>query len=802
MDIGKLYLGRDVNGENINEAMVAEGLVDVRRVKNNDEEARFASLEETAKSAGKGKHSSEPSENHIRDLKWTVDNPTKFVDSFRGKPVNAIIEYIKDGSTFRALLLPSMHLITFQLSGLRCPTFKKVEDKDVAEPFADEAKFYVESRLLQRDVKIILEGVANPVNGILLGTILHPNGNISEFLLRDGLARCVDWSMGCVTQGAEKYRAAEKQAKQSKLRLWKSYVPSNVLSDDNKRTIIGKVVEILNGDGMVIKTHDGHSKVYLSSVRPPRLADYKETLANKVDKKNVPLYDVPLLFEAREFLRKKLIGKKVNALVDYIQPKSEEYQEKTYCTIIFGETNVAEALISQGLAKVVRHKQDDEQRSQKYDELLAAEARAAKKKIGMHSEQEQATMKIADATTDSAKAKQFLPLLQRLGRFDALVEFAASGSRFRLYIQKETLLITFLLSGIECPRASRSNPQGNNQIPGEEFGDDALVFSKDRCMHREVKVEVETMDKGGNFIGYMFLDDGTNLSVGLVEQGYASVHSTAQRSSYYGALSKAEENAKAKRLNRWKNYVEEKKVQEEVEKNEPQERAVNYKRIVLTEVTRDLHFYAQSVENGTKLEQLTYQLRSELELRPPVAGAYTPKVGEVCVAKFSQDNEWYRARVLKVDGSKVTVLFIDYGNQESTVATKLAQIPAGFATLPGQAQEYALALVSLPKDDDYIEAAIDYFKSQILNDAEFLINTEYKNGSTDCVTLYNADKEDIGKMLIKDGFVLVERRRERKLQKLLSEYMKAQETAKSSRINLWRYGDITEDDATEFGALK
>ena len=32
-----------------------------------------------------------------------------------------------------------------------------------------------------------------------------------------------------------------------------------------------------------------------------------------------PLYDVPYMFEAREFLRKKLIGKKVNVTLDYIQ---------------------------------------------------------------------------------------------------------------------------------------------------------------------------------------------------------------------------------------------------------------------------------------------------------------------------------------------------------------------------------------------------------------------------------------------------------------------------------------------------
>jgi hypothetical protein len=29
-------------------------------------------------------------------------------------------------------------------------------------------------------------------------------------LLKEGLARCIDWSMGVVSQGSEKYRLAEK----------------------------------------------------------------------------------------------------------------------------------------------------------------------------------------------------------------------------------------------------------------------------------------------------------------------------------------------------------------------------------------------------------------------------------------------------------------------------------------------------------------------------------------------------------------------------------------------------------------
>lgn len=46
-----------------------------------------------------------------------------------------------------------------------------------------------------------------------------------------------------------------------------------------------------------------------------------------------PLYDIPWMYEAREFLRKKLIGKKVNVVVDYKQPARESLPEKTCCTV-------------------------------------------------------------------------------------------------------------------------------------------------------------------------------------------------------------------------------------------------------------------------------------------------------------------------------------------------------------------------------------------------------------------------------------------------------------------------------------
>jgi len=70
-----------------------------------------------------------------------------------------------------------------------------------------QAKYFTETRLLQQDVKVILEGQNNKT---LVSTVLHPNGNIAEALVRDGLAKVVDWSITLVTGGPARLRDLEK----------------------------------------------------------------------------------------------------------------------------------------------------------------------------------------------------------------------------------------------------------------------------------------------------------------------------------------------------------------------------------------------------------------------------------------------------------------------------------------------------------------------------------------------------------------------------------------------------------------
>jgi len=787
-DYGTIFLGKDMEtGINITELMIAEGWLTVR-TESARLEPHLGQLEEQAKTAKKGRWA--PSETRIvRKIKWNVENPRVVLDKFAGKKVPAIVEHVRDGSTVRAFLLPDFYHITLMISGIRSPGVHmdgRRADPGTPEALGEQAKYFTETRVLQRDIHIILE-TSN--NNNLVGSIIHPSGNIAEALLTQGFAKCVDWSMTTVTGGPEKLRSLEAQAKQKRLRVWAAYQPSENQVSDKDKEFSGKVVEIVNSDALVILKNDGKTKkIFLASIRPPRLEENeKKASSSKVFR---PLYDIPHMYEAREFLRKKLIDQKVKVTVDYIQPAQANYPEKTCCSVFLGDINVAEALVQRGLATVVRYRQDDDQRAAHYDHLLSAEAKAIKGAAGLHSKKKEVPLRFRDLT-DPSEAKKNYQSLKRLGKMDAVPEFVASGSRIRVYVPKETCILTFLLAGIQCPRAPRTVP-GGTHIPGEDFGEEAYNFTRTRILQRSVQVEVESMDKGGNFIGWLYYAGGTkNLSVELVRNGLSTMHSTAEASAHYTQIMQAEKDASSTKKNIWKNYVPVEKVEKQMDEISL-ERKVDYRRMVITTVTEEGKLYGQNVSEGPSIEKVSDSLQQALASNPPVKGAYRPKKGDVCAAKYI-DGNWYRAKVQKVAGNKVFVFYLDFGNREVTDPTKCAQMPMGLDKGPYFAKEMSLALVKLYHEEDYIALALDAIRDS--TEKEVLVNTEYKQSGTEYVTLLTPpDKQDLAKKLLQEGLVLVDARREQKFQSLLEGYRTAQDEAKKEHRGVWRYGDISEDD--------
>lgn len=258
--------------------------------------------------------------------------------------------------------------------------------------------------------------------------------------------------------------------------------------------------------------------------------------------------------------------------------------------------------------------------------------------------------------------------------------------------------------------------------------------------------------------------------------------------------------------NEAKQKKKEQELQQELDKLE---------KVVVTEISSDASIiFVQNIAKGKQLEELLISMRQELKSNPPHPGAYTFNKGDVVAAKFSQDGQWYRGRIdkLNANSKEADVTFIDYGNKESVALKDIAPLPSGgfsITIVPATAQMYALALLALPQNDPDV---IDYARRALENAVmgrEMYLRKEYKetiNGIlVDTVCLIDClTKENVGLNLVKEGYFMTrssgrDRRKERKMIKLVTEFRNAQDHAKKNRLVLWMYGDNTEDDARDFG---
>lgn len=101
--------------------------------------------------------------------------------------------------------------------------------------------------------------------------------------------------------------------------------------------------------------------------------------------------------------------------------------------------------------------------------------------------------------------------------------------------------------------------------------------------------------------------------------------------------------------------------------------------------------------------------------------------------------------------------------------------------------------------EEYASQGIQALKEDLL-DRTLNMNIEYRVTGSPFVSLADPEsKDDLLKNLISDGLLMVDKKGGRRLAKLVDAYVAAMEEAKKGHLNIWEYGDITVDDAREFG---
>jgi staphylococcal nuclease domain-containing protein 1 len=619
------------------------------------------------------------------------------------------------------------------------------------------------------------------------------------FLLEAGLARSNDQHVTLLGNQMAQFRNAENAAKSAKKGVFTGATASKAAGVQEADFT---VIRIQNGETLFIRTRSGEErKVTLSSIRQPKPSDPKQA---------------PFQAEAKEFLRKRLIGKHVKVSIDGKKPASEGFEEREVATVSVGGKNIALALVEAGYASVVRHRRDDDDRSPDYDALLLAEESAQKDGKGMWSEKLPAAKQYQDYSESLQKAKMEASVLQRQKKVPAIVDFVRAGSRFVVLVPRENAKLTFVLSGIRTPKPARQSGEA-----AEPFGQEAYDFANRRCLQRDVEIDVEDTDKVGGFIGTLYVGR-ENFARALVEEGLAEVHAhSAERSGHSNELFAAEKKAKEARKGMWHDWDPSKDAEEDEttpptngnagtngDAAESVSRKKDYRDVMVTHVDEAGKLKIQQVGAGTTALTELMNVFKSFHLNKandqPLAGP--PKVGDVVAAKFTVDDQWYRARVRRVDrdGKKADLTYLDYGNSETVPWTRLRSLTQPqFSTqkLKPQATDAVLSYLQLPTSAQYLRDTVDFLMEQT-DGRELVASVDFvAPEGTLHLTLLDPKvpskiEDSINAEVLKEGLAMVPTKLkpwERQAVDTLAKFKELQEEAKKERRGMWEYGDLTED---------
>ncbi|KAG9237906.1 putative nuclease domain-containing protein 1 [Amylocarpus encephaloides] len=792
------------DGRRLPELMVEEGWLKLREDagrKEDSEEAlqqldNLRLLEAKARADDKGLWQTSGGRINVQH---DMGDSASFVEKWKGQSVDGLVERVLSGDRMlvRLILSPTEHIQVMTLvAGIRSPTTERVNPSNggtqPAEEYGNEARRFVELRLLQRNVKVDILGLS-PQNQ-LVASIRHPKGSIAKFLLEDGLARCVDFHSTLLGPEMKNLRDAEKVAQSSKKGLFKDHVakpsgPGGSLEAHVTRVFSADVIYVRNRAGV-------EKRINLSSVRGPRPSEQSEA---------------PFRDEAKEFLRKKVIGKNIRMSIDGSRPATGEYDAKEVATITLNDKNIGLLLVQEGWCSVIRHRRDDTDRAPNYDDLLAAQETAKEDKKGMWSGKPAKAKQYADASESLQKAKMQVASLQRQRKIPAIVDFVKGGSRFTVLIPRENIKLTFVLGGIRAPKSSRGPSD-----KAEPFGQEAHDLATKRLTQRDVEIDVFNIDKVGGFIGALYINKESFAKI-LVDEGFATVHAySAEQSGNSNELQAAETRAKEARKGLWEDWdpsldvVEDEKAPPNISNNDsaPITREKDYRDVMITNIDEDGRIKLQVIGTGTSaLETMMTQFKS-FHLNPANKAGLSgpPKTGEYVAAQFTDDGQWYRARVRANDrpAKEAEIVYVDYGNSEKMPWSKLRPLSQPQFTpqkLRPQAVDAVLSLIQLPTNKDYLADAIEYITQATAN-KELVANVDYTAPEgTLYVTLYDQNtsqnlKDSINTDIIREGHAMVPTKLkpwERSFGDVLKDLREKSDLAKTDRLGMWEYGDITED---------
>ncbi|KFQ13674.1 Tudor domain-containing protein 6, partial [Leptosomus discolor] len=133
--------------------------------------------------------------------------------------------------------------------------------------------------------------------------------------------------------------------------------------------------------------------------------------------------------------------------------------------------------------------------------------------------------------------------------------------------------------------------------------------------------------------------------------------------------------------------------------------------------TEDMNYIEEKIEEADKLG-----LDSLNDCRSCI------KSGDICLAKYSQDGKFYRAKVSSIEGDNVVVKHVDYGSEEVVSMAMVRQIPGDLLEVPNQAFACCLSGFSSSEGSWLSEAKEKFYDmtEDLLLEAEVIDTQEDK----------------------------------------------------------------------------
>ncbi|XP_041123566.1 tudor domain-containing protein 1 isoform X2 [Polyodon spathula] len=168
--------------------------------------------------------------------------------------------------------------------------------------------------------------------------------------------------------------------------------------------------------------------------------------------------------------------------------------------------------------------------------------------------------------------------------------------------------------------------------------------------------------------------------------------------------------------------------------------------------------HIRTVEIMESLRKVTLALQ-KIYAKTNSSNDYLPAKGEVCAAKYSQDQNWYRGLVQTVDSSlkKVNILYIDFGNEEDVTLDRLQPLSKDIDPLWPSAVQCRVAQL-VPVKGTWSEDCCNSTRQMLLGQACQISIVETLHGEASFavhVTLPKIGKQ-LDRYLIEQGYAAKE----------------------------------------------